>query len=248
MPKQSSIQMFSLSTMRAARVVLALPLFLLSSPMFGQQTYVGRYTTYVGYAYLDSPMISLTENGVHVQAAVRLKSWLSSGFDFSGFSGSGALTPGVLTTSLQQTLGAQLGQLAAAGQLPSGYTLSVPINSTTQTYEAGPELVYRGFSAMSLLFARLSAHYTRLRRLAQGPDRDGHRRATHAFRKEKRLAVFLWLRRRSQHQRDAQYDDQYTGGLGARPPVQRHIAERTLVGSAFRRPRLPMGPEYDEVT
>jgi hypothetical protein len=149
MRKESFIN-WSVSTMRAARIVLALPLFLLSSQAFGQQTYVGRYNVYVGYAHLDSPALSLNSNGVHVQPAIRWRSWLSLGFDFSDFTGSGSLTPSVLTTSLQQALGAQLQQLAAVGAIPSGYTLKVPFNATTQTFEAGPDFVYRGFTAVSL--------------------------------------------------------------------------------------------------
>lgn len=144
---------WSISTMRAARTVFALALFLLPWQAYGQQEYVGRYDVYVGYAYLNSPMINLTSNGVHAQAAVRVRSWLSMGFDFTGAPGNGVLTPGVLTTSLQQSLGAQLQQLAAHGLLPPNYVLSVPFGSSTQTFEAGPDFVYRGFRAVSL-FAR----------------------------------------------------------------------------------------------
>ena len=138
----------SLSSRRA--VVLALTSLVLSGNAFGQQEYVGRYDAYVGYAYLNSPHISLNSSGVHLQTGLRIKSWLSTGFDFSDSSGRGLLTPNLLTDALQQTLGAQLKQLAALGMLPSGYSLAVPFNASTRTYEAGPQLAYRRFTMLSL--------------------------------------------------------------------------------------------------
>src|SRR5581483_4700300 len=45
---------------------------------------------------------------------------------------------------------AQLQQLAAHGMLPPGYSLAVPFNASTRTYELGPQLAYRGFTAFSL--------------------------------------------------------------------------------------------------
>jgi hypothetical protein len=113
------------------------------------QDYVGRYDAYVGFAYLDSPHISLTEPGVHAQAGMRLRRWVSMGFDFSDSSGDASLTPALLPTSLQQQLGAQLGQLVAAGQIPPTYTLRVPIHSDTQTYAAGPQFSYHGWKAVT---------------------------------------------------------------------------------------------------
>jgi len=115
-----------------------------------QQTYVGRYDAYVGYAYLDSPHVSLGENGVHTQVGYRVKSWLSLGFDFSDSSGSLTLTPNLLTTALQQTLGAQLVGLVQKGVIPPTYSLTVPVSSTTQTYAAGPQVSYHHFKAVTL--------------------------------------------------------------------------------------------------
>ena len=117
---------------------------------FAQQTYVGRYDVFGGYTYLDSPHINLAENGFHFQAGMRMRSWVTLGFDYSVSKGSTSITPGLLTTVLQQQLGAQLAQLAAAGQIPQGYTLSVPIDSTTQTFAAGPQFSWHGWKPATL--------------------------------------------------------------------------------------------------
>jgi hypothetical protein len=127
-----------------------LPLLLLAFNAFGQQTYVTRYDLYTGYAFLDSPKIGLFENGFQFQFGVRPKTWVSLGFDYSITSGNLTLTPDLLPTALQQQLGAQLGQLAAAGRLPSGYALVVPASSTTQSFAMGPQLAYRHFKRLTL--------------------------------------------------------------------------------------------------
>ena len=150
MPKQSSMQMFLISTMRALRIVLALTIIFVSSRAFGQQTYVGHFDAYAGYAYLNSPAISLAEHGVHIQAGMRLRQWVSMGVDFTAATGNGLITPNLLPTALQQTLGAQLAQLAAAGQLPAGYALKVPLDSTTQTFTTGPQFAYHGIKQVTL--------------------------------------------------------------------------------------------------
>ncbi len=138
----------------AARIFLVLAtLLLLTSLAFGQQSYIGRYDAYVGYMYLDSPKINLGEHGFHVQVGVRPKTWYSLGVDYSRGTGQTAITPGLLLTSLQQTLGAQLAQLAALGRIPAGYALTVPLDSTTQTITAGPQLAYRRFP-FATLFVR----------------------------------------------------------------------------------------------
>ena len=119
-------------------------------PVFGQQNYIGRYDVYGGYAYLDSPQISLGESGFHMQAGIRPKTWYSLGFDYSVASGRASITPGVLTTSLQQQLAAALAQLSAAGLLPPGYALKIPVDSVTQNFAAGPQFAYRHWSAVTL--------------------------------------------------------------------------------------------------
>jgi hypothetical protein len=125
-------------------------LFILAGPVFGQQSYVTRYDLFTGYTYLNSPKISLPEHGFHLQAGVRPTTWYSLGFDYSVSSGDLILTPDLLPTSLQQQLGAQLAQLAAAGRLPAGYKLSVGAHSNTQTFTIGPQLAYRHFEKVTL--------------------------------------------------------------------------------------------------
>jgi hypothetical protein len=132
--------LFSMRSLTAAVVGL----FALGLPAMGQQDYVGRYDLFVGYTYLDSPKISLSEPGIHIQVGLRTKSWMSMGFDYSRAKGDGLITPDLLPTALQTTLGAQLAGLAAAGRLPAGYTLKVPLESQTQTFAAGPQIAYHG--------------------------------------------------------------------------------------------------------
>ncbi|HEY6293175.1 MAG TPA: hypothetical protein VI455_16610 [Terriglobia bacterium] len=94
--------------------------------------------------------MSLFENGFHFQAGVRPVTWVSIGFDYSISAGTLTLTQNLLTTQLQQQLGAQLQQLIAAGVIPPTYVLSVPAHSRTQTVTAGPRFAYRHFSDLTL--------------------------------------------------------------------------------------------------
>ena len=131
--------------------LLAVAVALIFAPgASAQQTYVGRWDAYVGYAYLNSPHISLQENGVHTQVGMRANRWLSLGFDYIRVAGSTTLTPNLLTTDLQTQLGGELRQLVLAGKIPPTYSLTVPIDSTTQTFSAGPQISYRHFKAVTL--------------------------------------------------------------------------------------------------
>src|SRR6266404_6184827 len=146
--------------------------FLMTSTVLGQQAYVSRYDAFAGYTFLDSPRVGLFENGFQFQAGVRPKTWYSLGFDYSISAGDLTLTPNLLTTALQQQLAAQLQQLAAAGLVPAGFTLSVPAHSKTQTFAAGPQLAYRHFSHITLLSGLRSEQSTRLQlriQLTQSP-------------------------------------------------------------------------------
>ena len=140
----------------AIRVVVALFFMLFaSSPAFSQQTDVPRFDLYTGYTFLDSWHIGLFENGFHTQFGYNFRTWLTVGFDYSVSRGDLTLVPGLLTTPLQQQLAALLAALAAAGQLPPGYSLMVPASSLTQTFALGPQYTYRGFKRFTL-FARPS--------------------------------------------------------------------------------------------
>jgi hypothetical protein len=144
MQRNSSIKFF---VMRSALVLLAISLF--ASVAVGQQAYVGKYDVYAGYVYFNSSLIDLSEHGYHLQVGMNPRRWLAMGFDFSHSTGDTYLTPEMLLPSLQQKLGAQLKQLAAAGMLPSGYTLAVKTGSVTDSFAAGPQLMYRRWSFVS---------------------------------------------------------------------------------------------------
>jgi hypothetical protein len=139
-----------MSTAQGARVLIVVAILAMALPVFAQQSYVSRYDVFTGYTFLDSPKVSLAEHGFHLQAGVRPKTWYSLGFDYSVATGDLTLTPDLLPTALQQSLAAQLGQLAAIGRLPAGYKLSVAAHSRTQTFTMGPQLAYRKFSKMTL--------------------------------------------------------------------------------------------------
>jgi hypothetical protein len=121
-----------------------------SWPAFSQQDYVTRFDAFGGYALLASPSISLVQNGFAGQSGFRPNTWFSVGVDYTIAVGDLTITPGLLTKELQQQLGAQLAQLAAAGQLPPGYQLRVPTHARTQTITAGAELVFRHFTHETL--------------------------------------------------------------------------------------------------
>jgi len=123
----------------------ALALLLPPSTAFGQQEYVSRFNTYIGYSFLDSPHVSLFENGLHYQAGVNATTWLALGFDYSFSEGNLTLTPNLLNTNLQQELGAELSLL--------GYpvsSLAIPSHSATQTFAGGPQFEFRHYSKVTL--------------------------------------------------------------------------------------------------
>jgi hypothetical protein len=131
-------------------ILVAVFSLLAISPAFAQQSYVSRFDAFGGYTFLDSPHVGLFENGFQFQVGVRPKTWYSLGFDYSISAGNLTLTPNLLTTALQQQLGAQLQALTLAGLVPPGYVLSIPTHSRTQTFAAGPQLAYRHFSHVTL--------------------------------------------------------------------------------------------------
>jgi hypothetical protein len=130
---------------RAVVVMLGI-MFLASFPLSGQQTYVSRYDYYAGYAFLNSPMINLSENGFQTQFGYRAKTWVSVGFDYSRSSGNLTLTPDLLPMALQAQLGYQLKGLMAAGVIPPTYALTVLAHSVTNSFAFGPQFAYRHFS------------------------------------------------------------------------------------------------------
>lgn len=130
--------------------LLSLALLFVASPGFSEQNHVTRYDIFAGYTFLDSPHVSLFENGFHFQAAVRPKTWYSLGFDYSISRGNLSLTPNLLTPAVTQQLTGLFQLLGAEGLLPAGYNLVVPAHSFTQTITGGPQLAYRHFSKITL--------------------------------------------------------------------------------------------------
>jgi hypothetical protein len=145
MPLARKITSAKVPSRLATIASLAAALLLPSSMVFGQQTYVSRFNTYIGYTFLDSPHVSLFENGLHYQVGVNPTTWLALGFDYSFSEGNLTLTPNLLTTTLQQELGEELSVL--------GYpvsSLSVSSHSSTQTFAGGPQFEFRHFSKVTL--------------------------------------------------------------------------------------------------
>lgn len=117
----------------------------LSVCAFAQQDYVGRYDSFVGFSYLDTPKLNLLERGFITEEGVNLNRWLALGVDFSVMQGHSGITPADIKTSvLAQIPAPVLAQLAA---IP-GYAL--PYNSTIYTYTAGPQINYRKFKKVTL--------------------------------------------------------------------------------------------------
>ena len=128
--------------------------------MHSQQTYVTQFDAFAGYTYLNSPHVGLAEHGFHTQFGANVWTWLAVGFDYSVSTGDLTLTPDLLLPSLQQLLAAQLAQLAAAGLLPPGYKLAIPVSSLTQTFAGGPQFAFRHWKTVTI-FVRPSVGLVR---------------------------------------------------------------------------------------
>lgn len=129
------------------------------------QDYVGRYDFFSGYSYMNSPDLSLTQHGYNLQGGLNLNRWLALGADYSWFDGNAKLNSSELDSTLQQQLHSTLtpGQpgfstlppatqaaLGAFYQANPGYTLSVPFDSRTWTFAAGPQINIRKFKTVTL--------------------------------------------------------------------------------------------------
>jgi hypothetical protein len=135
--------------MRPKTLSAVVILFALLSALtcFAQQTDVRQFTAFGAYSYLSTPSLNLTQRGFDGDFGVNIRSWLTVGGDFSYGNGHSSLVPGDLNAATQAKLAPFL------PLLPPGFVLSVPYNSTTYTYEAGPQFNYRHFKHVTL-FAR----------------------------------------------------------------------------------------------
>ncbi len=148
----------SASSYRAVRMMLLIaPALWLAAPVSGQQTYVTQFDGYTGYAFLNSPNVSLFEPGFAAQFGFRPRTWYSVGFDYSITAGELSLTPDLLPSALQQQLSSNLATMAAHGLVPPGYKLAVSAHSRTQTFAFGPQLAYRHFQRATLFLRPLFA-------------------------------------------------------------------------------------------
>jgi hypothetical protein len=127
----------------------ALALFLLPTALtcFSQQTEITQFAAFGAYSYLSTPSLNLTQRGFDGDFGYNLRSWLTLGSDFSVFNSHTSLLPNDLNPATQAKLAPFL------PLLPPGFTLAVPYNSSTYTYEAGPQFNYRRLKKVTF-FAR----------------------------------------------------------------------------------------------
>lgn len=119
------------------KLYVAVLLLTLSVCAFAQKDkdYIGRYDIYAGYTYLGSPDVNLTQRGLNVQTGVNLRKWLAFGVDYSVEFGRGTLTAAKLKPALRSELEIMLTPTVADA-------LTVPFDATTQTFAAGPNIVF----------------------------------------------------------------------------------------------------------
>ena len=115
---------------------------------FPQQTDIPQFSTFGAFSYLSTPSLNLTQRGFDGDFGYNWKSWLTLGFDFSYNGGHSTLLPNYLNSTTQAKLAPFLPIFQELG-IP----LAVPYNSSTYTYEAGPQFNYRRFKKVTL-FAR----------------------------------------------------------------------------------------------
>ena len=124
--------------------VVLLFVLLAALTCFSQQTDIRQFSAFGGYSYLSTPSLNLTQRGFDGDFGVNVRSWLTLGGDFSYAGGHSSLYPHDLNAATQAKLAPFL------PLLPPGYVLAVPYNSSTYTYEAGPQFNYRRLSKVTL--------------------------------------------------------------------------------------------------
>jgi hypothetical protein len=111
---------------------------LTSLTCFSQQTDIRQFSAFGAYSYLSTPSLNLTQHGFDGDFGLNVRPWLTLGTDFSYGGGNSTLQPQYLNAATQAKLAPFL------PYLPPGYVLAIPYNSSTYTYEAGPQFNYRG--------------------------------------------------------------------------------------------------------
>ncbi|MGC9291667.1 MAG: hypothetical protein ACP5EP_02955 [Acidobacteriaceae bacterium] len=159
--------------------------FLAGAAAQAQQSYVGRYDAYAGFADLESPALGLNQTGYHFQVGMNMRSWMAMGFDYTNADGTMILTPSELPAGPQQQ--EIYGYINACvpggtgippspgnpgclpGSLPAGYQLRVSTDSFLQEFAMGPVFNYRHFSRVTL-FTHPSLGAFRIRATPHGTD------------------------------------------------------------------------------
>jgi len=147
--------------------VVFLLVLLTSLTCFSQQTDIPQFSAFGAFSYLATPSLNLTQRGFDGDFGVNLRSWLTLGGDFSYNSGHSSIVPNDLNAATQAKLAPFL------PFLPPGYVISIPYNSATYTYEAGPQFNYRGFKKVTLFVRPALGHCTptsRSSRATQSPN------------------------------------------------------------------------------
>lgn len=129
---------------RSSLFVLLVFLFLTAVSSVAQQDFVSRYDAFIGYSHLNSPSLSLGQNGFHTQFGVNVRRWVALGGDFSFFQGSSVLH----TTDLNSTQLAKLEPIIPL--LPPGFVLAAPYDATTYTFTGGPQFSLRKYKWVTL--------------------------------------------------------------------------------------------------
>lgn len=115
-------------------VACLLAVLVVSTLAFGQENYVNRYDVFTGFSYLQTSTLNLNQRGFNGSAGVNVNRWLGLGGDFSVFTGSTGLS--VLDTKLAPLFTPFVPARVLAG-------VTVPIDTTTYTFAAGPQLNLR---------------------------------------------------------------------------------------------------------
>jgi len=136
------------------KIILPVILFVFLSTLtcVSQQTEVPQFAAFSAFSYLSTPSLNLVQRGFDGDFGYNYNSWLTFGFDFSYNGGNSSLLPQYLNTATQAKLAMFLHSLPP-GSIPPGYVLAVPYNSSTYTYEAGPQFNYRRLKHVTF-FAR----------------------------------------------------------------------------------------------
>lgn len=136
---------FPIALSRVLSLILLLAAPFAHESAHAQQATISRYDVYTGFTSINSPALGLSQPGFHTQAGVNMRPWYSLGFDYSVGSGSEILKPDLLPSALQAQIAGAEELYTAEGLLPAGYQLAIKTDAFTQTFAAGPQLMYRHF-------------------------------------------------------------------------------------------------------